>query len=173
MNQYFQKWVAGGLLFCNSLLWGTISMSTPVVAQERTSQEICMEAIGAAKTRLLDGRSITLRTRLLNLSDSRDYPGDRSQGLVFILAKSSGVGSASDDVTVLTSPVFMKSIATDVIEHCRSFSYVAFGADRTGWHIPFGLINGNVEEFQCRVGLYGSEATSTSVMPWGFYDCSL
>lgn len=172
MNQYFQKWVAGGLLFCNSLLWGTISMSTPVVAQERTSQEICMEAIGAAKTRILDGRTINLQARLLDLSDSRGYTGDRSQGLVFILDEPSGVGYASNDLTVvLTSPVFMKSIATDVIEHCRSFSYVEFAANRSGWHIPFGLINGNVEEFQCRES--SRDGRTFSSLPWGFYDCSI
>ena len=149
-------------------------MSTPVVAQERTSQEICMEAIGAAKTRILDGRTINLQARLLNLSDSRGYPGDRSQGLSFIMARSSGVGSTPDGVTVLTSPVFMKSIATDVIEQCRSFSYVEFAGANTGWHIPFGLINGNVEKFQCiREDLLYREGGTLRSMPWGFYDCYL
>lgn len=174
MNQYFQKWVAGGLLFCNSLLWGTISMSTPVVAQERTSQEICMEAIGAAKTRILDGRTINLQARLLNLPDSSGYPGDRSQALSFTMARSSGVGATRDGLTVLASPVFMKSIATNVIEQCRSFSYVEFGGANSAWYIPFGLINGNVEEFQCiEEELLFREGGTLRSMPWGFYDCSI
>ena len=149
-------------------------MSTPVVAQERTSQEICMEAIGAAKTRILDGRTINLQVRLLNLSDSegyRGYPGDRSQGLSFMMARSSGIGSTPDGRTVLTSPVFMKSIATGVIEQCPSFSYVVFGAAASDWQIHFGLINGKVQEFQCRES--SRDGRTFSSLPWGFYNCSI
>ncbi|MCU0570073.1 MAG: hypothetical protein MUF49_26305 [Oculatellaceae cyanobacterium Prado106] len=62
-----------------------------------------------------------------------------------MMTRFSGVGSTRDGLTVLESPVFMKAIATSVIEQCPSVSYVQFAAAHSGYHVPFGLINGNVE----------------------------
>jgi hypothetical protein len=172
MNLFFQRSVVGGLFFCNSLLLGTLAMIEPVVAQERTSQAVCGDAINEANARILNGRTIALQTRLLDLSDNMGYPGDRSQGVNFTMASASGLGSTPDGDMVLTSPVFMKSIATDIIEQCPSFSYVVFAAANSGWQIPFGLINGEVEAFRCREVTIRERRSGNFSMPWGFYDCS-
>lgn len=174
MRQNCRKWVAGGLILANSLLWGAIAVPTfPAVAQERSAREICMDAISAAQNQMHEGRTINLQTRLLNLSESSGYPGDRSQGLNFLLSNFSRYpGLTPDGQAIMMSPVFMKSVATEIINHCPSFSYINFDGGGMGWDMPFGLIDGIVEGFRC-LPPEQSDPRRDPPASWGFHNCSI
>jgi hypothetical protein len=173
MKQNCRKWIASGLILANSLLLGSIAIPTSATAQERSAREICLDAIGAAKSRILDGRTINLQIRAFDLSEIRmssGYPTGRSEAVQFTMARFSRPGFTADGEAIMTSPVFMKSIATDIINNCPTVSYVSFAAAGSGWNIPFGLVDETVEAFQCMERPDGVRAFRP---PWGFYDCSI
>jgi hypothetical protein len=170
MKRNCRQWVAGGLVLANSLLWGAIAIPTSANAQERNAQEMCMDALNLAQSRILDNRTINLQVRAFDLSGRVGSPSDRPKGVEFRMADFSRPGPTPDGETILTSPVFMKSIATDVIDRCSTVSYVTFSAASTGWQVPHGLVNGTVEAFQC---MERPEGRRGFTPPWGFYDCSI
>jgi hypothetical protein len=103
----------------------------------------CLSAITEAKNKLENGRQLKITSFYINDVGSSDHPQNRPHALSFSMQGAS-VGS------VLTSPVFMNSIAEKVINNCNSVSMVAFALTDTDWAEAFGLMpNQKVEPFKC------------------------
>jgi len=103
----------------------------------------CLSAITGAKNKLENGRQLKIISSHINDVGSSDHPQNRPHALNFTMQGAS-VGS------VLTSPVFMNSIAEKVINNCNSISMVAFALTDTDWAEAFGLMpNQKVEPFKC------------------------
>ena len=128
-----------GILTVN--IFSVLNLPSPVKAEESQS---CTASIANAQKQIETGRSLEALIRVFDVSKSySDYPQDRSAGYSFALK-----GKAAS--TVIRSPKFMKSIATDVIQNCRSVSMVTFVVWETDNIATFGLFpSGKVEGFQC------------------------
>ncbi|MBD2014302.1 hypothetical protein H6F96_09995 [Microcoleus sp. FACHB-53] len=52
--------------------------------------------------------------------------------------------------SVMSSPVFQKTIASEIIKSCGSVGAVTFGRRETDWSITFGIMSGGtIESFKC------------------------
>ncbi|MEM6398792.1 MAG: hypothetical protein AAF757_00970 [Cyanobacteria bacterium P01_D01_bin.116] len=146
------KLIATGLIAVNLL----IAQALPLQAQSarRTNRSSCNAALTSAKNRIKRGRNVQLTTNKFS-HDYSDAPVNRSHEY--------GIGLEGRAASsIFNSPVFMKSIASQIIYDCKTIGMVSFGAgyDRV---VAFGLMpSGKVVKFKC---LYGE---GVSIKPrWG------
>ncbi|MEN9520213.1 MAG: hypothetical protein RLZZ381_2801 [Cyanobacteriota bacterium] len=130
------------------------STKTPILIAQTTSlqnyskspsniKQQCLSAITGAKNKLENGRQLKITSSSISDVSSSDHPQNRPDALGFTMQGAS-VGS------VLTSPVFMNSIAEKVINNCNSISMVTFGVNGTDEAETFGLMpNQKVQLFEC------------------------
>jgi len=108
------------------------------------AQQQCDAAVDAAIRALQNNRQVSVRTRdLWNLSDRyARYPSGRTSGFTFILG-----GRMADDL--MGSPQLLAGITESFISDCPSVGMVDFYRDQTDWGISFGVVSGQVREFDC------------------------
>lgn len=123
--------------------------------KDRTS---CSNALDSAQTRIQDGREIITELRFSEVSSQwNDTPRGRPKGLLVAMQ-----GNYNQMVNVMSSPQFLTAIATKIINDCQDVSLVAFTVHATEGGIVYGLVNGQVQQFQC---------TTDESPRWGFMFC--
>jgi hypothetical protein len=171
MNQPHYHWLVGGLITLNLSINPLISIS---VSAQTNSEETCLQSIDKAEAKILQGReAINLNTKIYNLSEQsrNDYPPGRPRGLIFVLAAHFGVQTPPEGEAILNSQQFMKTIATQITDQCSSISYVEFTDPYSDYFIPFGIINGSVERFQCSEDWNPRDGSLRPPDRWGYYTC--
>lgn len=132
------------------------SNSNPIqLADART----CRKAISAAHNKLNQVKNVRVSFFYNSQHGYDRYPINRTMSYDFALA-GSGVGN------VLSSPVFMRDISTQIISNCASIGIVSFGRAHTDTGETYGLMpkNGRVEAFKCLT-------PSANEIPWGYTIC--
>jgi hypothetical protein len=175
MNRPYHRWLIGGLITLNfSFNPFILTSALAQTNSEASSEESCLQAINTAESKILEGReNISLKTKIYNLSDEsrNDYPPGRNRGMVFVLGAHFGVQTPPEGEAILNSPQLMRSIATQVTNGCSTISYVEFTAPYSDYYIPFGIINGSVERFQCSEDWNPRGGGLRPVDRWGYYTC--
>lgn len=131
----------------------------------------CATAVATAKRTIENGRQVRVEARRYDInqySNYASYPSNRPNGYLLLLN-----GPATD--SIMNSPVFMEAVATDILETCDSASAVRIAPGYgTGWHAIYGLIDGDVQPFECIEDLYGDDFdTYPARTPWGYQYCTL
>lgn len=137
------------------------------IAKGKETGKSCEATINAAKERLERGRNITVKISVRDNSRAYpDHPNGRSEEVLLGLA---GSIIRSDADSVMSSPVFQKAIATEIIRSCNSIGSVTFNKDRTGWTSTIGLMSdGTIQPFKCYEYDQGRSRLS-----WGLQNCEL
>lgn len=150
------KFIATGLVTLNSLLF----LAMPLQAQEIKEKKDCTATISKAQRIIEAGRSIQVLFSTQDISELYpDHPVNRPYRYVFTMQ-----GSANR--SILSSPKFMKSIATNIINQCNSISLVTFGLYASDVDSSIGLMpNGSVNFFDCL------EAGTGRGVTWGQAIC--
>lgn len=135
-----------GLLAINLIVLDIILLSVlPLEAQNlNTETEGCRKAIKRVENQLQTDRQLTIELSEMSDSNASIAPfEDRPHKYIF------GIGGNAAS-SVMSSPVFSKSLATQIINNCDSVSSVSFGLWQTGWHEIYGLMpNGEIKIFEC------------------------
>jgi hypothetical protein len=101
--------------------------------------------MNTAKERITRGRDLRI-VRFGNVDASltySDHPNGRPLILQILLE-----GKAAE--SVMSSPVFQKTVASEIIRSCGSVSAVDFGLYRTSWGSMTGLMpDDTIQPFQC------------------------
>ncbi|MEO1432971.1 MAG: hypothetical protein AAFV71_28680 [Cyanobacteria bacterium J06633_8] len=146
------KLISTGLIAVNLL----IAQALPLQAQSgrRTNIGSCNAALTSAKNRIKKGRNIQIRINKY-IHGYSNAPVNRSHEY--------GIGlEGRATSSIFNSPVFMKSIASQIIYNCKTVGILSFGFgyDRI---VAFGLMtSGKVVKFKC---LYGE---GVNIKPrWG------
>jgi hypothetical protein len=116
----------------------------PKVSSQRISQsgESCQDAVNRTKSKLERANS-RIGTAIVSEHSYKSYPEGRR--LEYVM----GIGG-SGAVDVLRSPVFLRSIADDIISQCRDIGLFSIGLDRSEISRSYGIMyDGSVKEFQC------------------------
>ena len=120
-----------------------VSFTAPFAAQPKQS---CDAAIDATIQKLTAVAGTQFRTQDPVAHGYPDGPTNRPNSLRYGL---SGSGAAN----VLASPVFMNSLATNLIENCPQIGLVNIGADGSDAFINYGAMPERlVRPFQCKLG---------------------
>jgi hypothetical protein len=133
--------------FCLTMLvvgMGNLAQSS-ASAEDNRDDKSCEVAIARAKERISQGRDIRIVSSESADSTPRypDHPNGRP--LIFTILLD---GNAAR--SVMNSPVFQKTIASEIIRACSSVGAVSFGKYQTGWGSTVGLMaDGTIESFQC------------------------
>jgi hypothetical protein len=139
-------------------------IAPPSLAQENQVEldSQCLSIVQKAQSRLQEGRNLSVQIRTVDQSEyQEDSPENRP---ILVRLVMDGTAAAS----VMNSSQLMKSISTEVIQHCESVSVVVFGVNCSGWHTTFGLFDqGRVKEFQCFEYVRGKK------MPYGYQNCDV
>jgi hypothetical protein len=143
---------------------GSLGLSAFILPLQVRSQETtqsCEIALLNAKKRIEQGRDITVKTDITDVSKFYpDYPDGRPAGIWLEID-----GSAAD--SVMASPVFQKAIASEIINSCNSVGKVIFIQYQTASAYTFGLMrDGTIQNFEC---VYYPEQGSLS---WGQIWCN-
>jgi hypothetical protein len=179
MKRYQQKLIAHGLIVVatgwNTLLSIAPWTIAPATAQGINTEVACLKAINAAEAKIVEDRTIDLRTEFGDTSedwsDRAGYPADRPQSVTFFLGMLNSPVVAPDGEAILQSPQLMEAIATDITNRCLSIGYVSFAAPHSDWFVPFGIINGSLKAFQCAEDWNPRSRTPRPPLNWGFYNC--
>lgn len=145
---------------------GFLGLSTLVLPPQAKSEETgksCQAAMGAAKQRIEQGRNITV---MIDTTDNSraypDYPKGREETVRVAL-----IGRDAD--SVMSSPVFQKAIASEIIRSCNSIGAISFNKYQTGWTSTIGLMSdGTIQPFKC----YESHEARPR-LSWGLEYCDL
>ncbi len=139
----------------------------PLEAKSQETGKSCEAAINAAKERIERGRNITVKISVRDNSKAySDHPSSRPDDVGLVLV---GSITGSDADSVMSSPVFQKAIATEIIRSCNSISSVTFNKNLTGWSSTIGLMSdGTIQPFKCYEFDQGRRD-----LPWGFQNCDV
>ncbi|WP_008312285.1 hypothetical protein [Leptolyngbya sp. PCC 6406] len=145
----------------------TLIAANPAVAVPTTItvEQLCAQEVQTAITTIETGRSAIVTywtTYEFNESSFTDYPPEAPVGLWLRID-----GPAADSVMV--SPQFLKALSAELIQTCNGLSSVTFNRDHTGWTEVFGLVNGEVRQFDC----VGDDYNWVDPLPWGQMICGL
>jgi short subunit dehydrogenase-like uncharacterized protein len=142
---------------------GLFALVLPPQAKSEETGKSCQVAMSAAKERIEEGRNITVKIDATDNSKAYpDYPRGRSEGVIVGL-----IGREAD--SVMSSPVFQKAIASEIIRACNFIGAVSFNKYRTGWTSTIGLMSdGTIQPFKCYEADQGRPRLS-----WGFENCNL
>ncbi|MEC4895498.1 MAG: hypothetical protein SAL07_21365 [Oscillatoria sp. PMC 1051.18] len=155
----FSKWIRP-----LTLTFLVTSFISPVNARQEVPSEItdvCKDSISEGRRRLNDIRNMSVVEDYWIRIQSTDYTNVPSSNLWSYIYVIQGKG-VSD---VFSSPVFMKSISTDIIEQCQPASLVRFGLYASGVNDVYGLMpSGEVRQFRC---LDSSSGWATRTPNWG------
>ena len=120
-----------------------VSFTAPFAAQPKQS---CAAAVDATIQRLTAVTGTVFRAQEPVAHGYPDGPTNRPNSLRYGL---SGSGAAN----ILASPVFMNSLATNLIENCPQIGLVNIGADGSDAFINYGAMPERlVRPFQCKLG---------------------
>ena len=132
----------------------------PVRAQGVETPE-CTNAVSSVESQLKSDRDLIIEQSEIN---NRNAPGTPPEGRPNQYAFGMS-GSAAEGV--MSSPVLLNTLATQVIDNCSSISSVSFGLWQSGWVSVFGLLaNGEVEPFKCPEDYEFNPLTDRSLV-WG------
>ena len=159
MQENFTKTV---LIIATGFL-GLSALVLPPQAKSEETGKSCQVAMSAAKERIEQGRNLTMKFDATDNSKAYpDYPRGRSEGVIVGL-----IGREAD--SVMSSPVFQKAIASEIIRACNSIGAVSFNKYRTGWTSTIGLMSdGTIQPFKCYEADEGRPRLS-----WGLENCNL
>ncbi|MGG6298129.1 hypothetical protein ACQ4M4_27360 [Leptolyngbya sp. AN02str] len=135
----------------------------PTAAQAQFRPEVqsqCEEALRSAGSLLLRERNLTVvDAGFWRASEIyRGYPDNKPVAFGVRL-------SGPDAENVMNSIQLMTTISRTIINGCPPVGLVTFSMAETDWQSPFGLINGQVREFEC------VDPSSEPTTPWGYYTC--
>ena len=120
-----------------------VSFTAPFAAQPKQS---CGDTVDATIQRLTAVAGTVFRAQEPVAHGYLDGPTNRPNSLRYGL---SGSGAAN----ILASPVFMNSLATNLIENCPQIGLVNIGADGSDAFINYGAMPERlVRPFQCKLG---------------------
>lgn len=143
--------------------FGLPAFVLPPQAQALSQQtnKPCEVAIVNARERIEKGRRITVTTDIADRSEIYSNPPNGRPLLVTIIVD----GDAAD--SVMSSPVFQKAIASEIIKSCGSIGAVTFGRQETDWSITFGIMSGGtIKSFECI-----DPDPEVNKIPWGQQVC--
>jgi hypothetical protein len=139
------KFITAGLIFLDIFLLNFSSLN----AQNVNETEECNSAIANTKNQLENGRQLQVANSEMYQVSYSDRPENRPNGYLFAME-----GAAVE--SVLSSPVFLNTLAEQVINSCNSVSLVTFGLNYSDYVVSLGLMpNGKVELFQCPADFEG------------------
>ena len=102
-----------------------------------------LRLIASVQNRIISGRQVTIELSEINNHGYFNYPQNRPNGYSFGMT-----GNATN--SIMNSPVFSKSLATQIINNCNSISSVSFGLWQSGWVEVYGLMpNREIKMFEC------------------------
>jgi hypothetical protein len=129
-------------------------------AESERTENSCKVAMNTAKERIKRGRDLRI-VSFENVDAPPDHPNGRPLILQIVLE-----GKAAE--SVMSSPVFQKALASEIIRSCNSVSAVNFGMYRSGWGSMTGLMpDRTIQPFQCL------EPGSELKVSWGQQVCGL
>jgi hypothetical protein len=134
------------------------SQSVATTIAQGSSLNQCNTTLRAVKSRIKTGRDTSVDS-IRRLSADNGYPRNRPVMLQLRIGGSAGS-------SIMSSPQFMRSISTGIINSCSDVSAVQFNLNQTGWTDVFGLIGEKVENFKC----YDA---GTPYPGWGYQVCGL
>ena len=135
------RFLAVGLIVSNFTLLNVSFVKAQGMVVET---EECVNTIASIENQLVTDRQLTLEMSEIN---DRNAPGKPPEGRPHQYAFGMS-GSAVE--TILSSPVLLDTLATQIIDNCDSISSVSFGLWQSGLVGVFGLMpNGEVELFRC------------------------
>lgn len=148
--------VTAGLIALNA----SLTFALPLQAQAKNQKSDCTATVASAQKYIEKGRDIEVTASISDISSEYpDHPNNRPYKYVFVLE-----GKAS--FAILDSPIFMKIIASKVINNCNSVSLIVFAVNKTDVYNSIGLMpGGNTEFFKCLK--YGEKAKES----WGEEFC--
>ncbi len=151
------------VLIIATVFFGVSALVLPPQAKSEETGKSCQVAMSAAKERIEQGRNITVKIDATDNSKAYpDYPKGRSER-----ARVGLIGRDAD--SVMSSPVFQKAIATEIIRSCNSIGAVSFNKYQTGWTSTIGLMSdGTIQSFKCYEADEGTPRLS-----WGLEYCEL
>jgi len=130
-------------------------------AESERAENSCKVAMNRAKERITKGRDLRI-VSVGNVNAPSDHPNGRPLILQIVLE-----GKAAE--SVMSSPVFQKALASEIIKSCNSVSAVNFGMYRSGWSSMTGLMpDGTIQGFQCL-----EPDRDMPKISWGQQVCSL
>lgn len=140
---------------------------SPLARSQETTQS-CEIALSDAKNRIEQGRDIAAKTTITDgtlFDGTKRYPDHPDSRPTIIWLEVDG--NAAD--SVMSSLVFQKAIASEIIKSCNSVGAVTFIRYQTGWSSTVGLMrDGSIQNFECID--HDPEQGSPS---WGQEWCSL
>jgi hypothetical protein len=151
--------------FClTTLLIGMANLvQSSASAESERTENSCKVAMNRAKERITRGRDLRL-VSFGNVDVALTYP-DHPNGRPLILQIVLEGKAAS---SVMSSPAFQKTVASEIIRSCGSVSAINFAMYRSGWVSMTGLMpDGTIQGFQC------FEADPRLKLSWGQQVCSL
>lgn len=141
--------VMNKLLATSLIVLDIISLKVlPLQAQNINSEsKECQSAIASVEDRLKTGRQLTIEMSEMSDANASITPfKDRPNKYIL------GIGGNAAP-SVMGSPVFSKSLATQIINNCDSVSSVSFGLWQSGWVNEYGLMSdGKIKIFECPKG---------------------
>lgn len=152
-----------GLMSLGILAIASPRMAPPALAQPvDLAATTCQGAKAEAINAVTQGRNLTLRTQTYDLSNYADRPANRDEDFALIME-----GPAAE--SILNSPRFMTTLATQIMAACSSVGTVTFAYDRSGWFATLGIFaDGSIDFFEC----VEPGPNSTDVLPWGYRYCT-
>ncbi|MEN8446493.1 MAG: hypothetical protein ABG776_15940 [Cyanobacteria bacterium J06555_13] len=148
------------------MLLSMSAVPASAVPQNHQSHAACRAASNQVIESLEDGRELTIETLTAGPAHP-NQPDGRTYTYGFSMR-----GSAN--MSVIQSPVFMASIATEFLDNCSQAGTVTYGIAGTGIMAVAGEVDGTVQVFQCAedIGRY-PDRTNNAPLPWGYAFCSL
>jgi hypothetical protein len=124
----------------------------------------CQDAINRSRSKLEMVNSRVGSSNIRNHSYT-SYPEGRSLEYVIGIR-----GSGSADV--LNSPVFLRSIADDIISQCKDIGLFSVGLDRSSIGRSYGIMyDGSVKQFRCVGDVYPGRSSRILKLDWGDTVC--
>ncbi|MGL4497626.1 MAG: hypothetical protein ACRCU2_01070 [Planktothrix sp.] len=138
-----------------------------VFAQPVFSQTAaCDRAINHISTTLQENGNIDMEFRVRNNPETA--PPDRPAGLQVLLGSRTSSQEQRQRIrNIINSPQLLISLTRNVINNCDQVSTVDYGLRNTDFGKTFGLIDGEIKEFEC---IY-SIGRNTSRPRWGQVIC--
>jgi hypothetical protein len=144
MVKIMQKTSANAIVFIAVCSVGLSAFVVPPQAKSEQIRKSCETAIADGRSRIQKGKDIAVTTDIADHSDIYpNHPKGRPLFVTIIVD-----GNAAD--SVMSSPVFQKTITSEIIKSCGSVGAVTFGRQRTDWSITFGIMpDGTIKGFEC------------------------
>ncbi|MGL4498246.1 MAG: hypothetical protein ACRCU2_04210 [Planktothrix sp.] len=128
-------------------LTGFVVLSS-VFAQPAFSQaDACDRAINNISTTLQENGNVDMELKVRN--NIENAPPGRPARLVVLLGSRASRGQSPRISNILNSPQLLISLTRNVINNCDRVSSVDYGQNYTDFGRTFGLVDGEIREFEC------------------------